>query len=66
MAYQATLSPLRAFSIEFHTCVTEGCRPSLYDFVMRDNHSSVHMIADFENGDQPHSRPVTFKGSSTD
>ena len=35
--------PLRAFGIEFCACATEGCRPSPYDFVIRDNHSGVRM-----------------------
>ena len=36
--------PLRVFGVEFHTCVTEGCRPSPYNFILRDNHSGICMM----------------------
>ena len=35
--------PLRAFGVEFRACATEGCRPSPYDFILRDNHSGIRM-----------------------
>ena len=36
--------PLRAWGVEFRACVTQGCRPGLYDFIIRENDSRVRVV----------------------
>lgn len=35
--------PLRAWGVEFTACATKGCRPSAYDFSIRENNSGVRV-----------------------